>query len=162
MEVEIIQNSPTSRLLEHAKQVSVFESDPIAFSQWLVGGSEESLKSRWRADLPRAVSIAHVPMQEHHGPLDVESADDSCSIGDLEMPSFSQFGHCAPLVARPMGSNAIDEKQDIIGRERLVRLLASQQAWYDARAAASEHASALLDLIEHQQSQWLQTNSAEM
>lgn len=162
MEVEIIQTSPTSRLLDHAKQVSVFESDPVAFSRWLVGSSEESLKSRWRADLPRAVSMAHGPMQERHDSSEVEFADDSCSSSDLEMTSFSQFGHCAPLMARPMESNAIDEKQDIIGRERLVRLLASQQAWYDERAAASEHASALLDLIEHQQSQWLQTNSAEM
>lgn len=162
MEVEIIQTSPTSRLLDHAKQVSVFESDPVAFSRWLVGSSEESLKSRWRADLPRAVSIAHGPMQERHDSSEVEFADHSCSSSELEMTSLSQFGHCAPLVARPMESNAIDEKQDIIGRERLVRLLASQQAWYDARAAASEHASVLLDLIEHQQSQWLQTNSAEM
>jgi hypothetical protein len=59
-------------------------------------------------------------------------------------------------------SNAIDEKQDIIGRERLVRLLAAQQAWYDAQKEACVLASATLELIEHHQTQWLQANSIEM
>ncbi|MFY7876464.1 MAG: hypothetical protein ACOVQM_13515, partial [Pirellula sp.] len=62
----------------------------------------------------------------------------------------------------PVDSNAIDEKQWIVGRERLVRLLAAQQACYDAQKEACMQASAILELLEHHQTQWLQTNSAAM
>jgi hypothetical protein len=61
-----------------------------------------------------------------------------------------------------VASKAIDEKQWIVGRERLVRLLAAQQAWYDAQKEARMQASAILELLEHHQTQWLQSTAAEM
>ncbi len=41
-------------------------------------------------------------------------------------------------------------------RERLLRLLAQQQAWYDAAHQAALAAQQLLSLCEHHQQQWLQ------
>ncbi len=41
-------------------------------------------------------------------------------------------------------------------QERLLRLLAQQQAWYDAAQQAALAAEQLLSLCEHHQQQWLQ------
>ncbi len=41
-------------------------------------------------------------------------------------------------------------------RDRLLRLLAQQQAWYDAAQQAALAAEQLLSLCEHHQQQWLQ------
>ncbi len=41
-------------------------------------------------------------------------------------------------------------------RERLLRLLAQQQAWYDAAQQAALAAEQFLSLCEHHQQQWLQ------
>lgn len=43
-------------------------------------------------------------------------------------------------------------------RERLVRLLDRQQAWYDAQQEAARAAEQLLSLCEHHQQQWLLPN----
>jgi hypothetical protein len=165
MEVKINQSSTESMSLVASKRSSIFESDPVSFSRWLSGDPSDSLKNRWRADMPQPFPAAHVALQERalqehstsSGPL-----KDSIDADNIDGVSFSHFGHCVPLPTTPVDSNAIDEKQWIVGRERLVRLLAAQQAWYDARKEACAQASTILELLEHHQTQWLQTNLAEM
>jgi hypothetical protein len=170
MEVEINQSSTESISLVARKRSSIFESDPVSFSRWLSGDPSDSLKNRWRADMPQSFPAAHIALQEHalqeHSACSGSLAN-SVDADSIDGVSFSHFGHCAPLATKPVAttpvdSNAIDEKQWIVGRERLVRLLAAQQAWYDARKEACAQASTILELLEHHQTQWLQTNSAEM
>ena len=43
-------------------------------------------------------------------------------------------------------------------RQRLLRLLDQQQAWYDTGQRAASAAEEFLSLCEHHQQQWLQTN----
>jgi hypothetical protein len=45
----------------------------------------------------------------------------------------------------------------MLGRERLVRLLDRQQAWYDSAQQAANAAEQLLFLCEHHQQPWLQS-----
>ena len=45
-----------------------------------------------------------------------------------------------------------------LSRERLIRLLDRQEAWYDAEIQAASAADRLLSLCEHHQQQWLLTN----
>jgi len=165
MEVTINQSSMESRSLVAGKRASIFESDPVLFSRWLSGDPLDSLKNRWRADMPQPFQAAHVALKEH-APQEHSSSTSLLTGGiDADCPdvvSFSHFGHCAPLATTPVATNAIDEKQWIVGRERLVRLLAAQQAWYDAQKEACAQASKILELLEHHQTQWLQTTSAEM
>jgi hypothetical protein len=170
MEIKIIHESTISPSLVPARPSSIFESDPLSFSRWLSGSPSDSLKSRWRADMPQPFRASHGSSQEsslqecsfpERASL-LSSSPSSPSAGSIEEICFSHFGHCVPLVATHVESNAINEKQEIIGRERLVRLLAAQQAWYDAQKEACAIASATLELIEHHQTQWLQANSIEM
>ena len=170
MEVKINQSSTESTSFVASKRSSIFESDPVSFSRWLSGSSSDSLKNRWRADMPQPFPVAHGTFQEHASQEHSSSSSsltDSIDADSIDGFPYSHFGHCAPLAAKPvatppLGSNAIDEKHWIVGRERLVRLLAAQQAWYDAQKEACAQASAILELLEHHQTQWLQTNSAEM
>ena len=165
MEVKISLASTESPSLVASERSSIFESDQVSFSRWLSGNPADSLKNRWRADMPQPFQAAHVALKEH-APQEHSSSTSLLTGGiDADCPdvvSFSHFGHCAPLATTPVATNAIDEKQWIVGRERLVRLLAAQQAWYDAQKEACMQASAILELLEHHQTQWLQTTSAEM
>ena len=74
----------------------------------------------------------------------------------------------APLEVVPAASSSIARYSNPIGlelladvefkRERLVRLLDRQQAWYDAQQQAARAAEQLLSLCEHHQQQWLLPN----
>ncbi|MCY3011221.1 MAG: hypothetical protein NTY42_15550 [Planctomycetota bacterium] len=160
MEVKIKQVSTESPSLVASKRSSIFESDQVSFSRWLSGSPSDSLKNRWRADMPQPLPAAHGTLQEK---ASQEHSSSSGPLADsIDGVSFSRFGHCAPLATTPVDSDVIDEKQWIVGRERLVRLLAAQQAWYDAQKEACMQASAILELLEHHQTQWLQSTAAEM
>ena len=74
----------------------------------------------------------------------------------------------APLEVVPANSAKfrIDSATKLVGlhcdeelkRDRLLRLLAQQQSWYDAQQKAALAAEQLLALCEHHQQQWLQPN----
>ena len=74
----------------------------------------------------------------------------------------------APLSVVPAASSSNARGSSPVGlelhadaefkRERLVRLLDRQQAWYDAQQQAARAAEQLLSLCEHHQQQWLLSN----
>ena len=62
-----------------------------------------------------------------------------------------------PAPLKPNCSHTVLELDAMLRRERLVRLLDRQQAWYDSAQQAANAAEQLLLLCEHHQQPWLQS-----
>ncbi len=62
-----------------------------------------------------------------------------------------------PAPLKPNCAHAVLELDALLRRERLVRLLDRQQAWYDSAQQAANAAEQLLLLCEHHQQPWLQS-----
>lgn len=60
------------------------------------------------------------------------------------------------------GSAAKGDVLEELKRERLLRLLDREQAWYDAHQQAALAAEQLLSLCEHHQQQWLHPNQQSL
>ncbi len=84
----------------------------------------------------------------------------------LDSPSRQASQIYAPLEVVPADNHSRDlvksglslDEDSGIRRERLFRLLAQQQSWYDAQQQAAAAAEQHLSLCEHHQQQWLHLN----
>lgn len=127
-----------------AKQVghrsSSFECDSSAMDSIL--GLRPNGKPLVRIDNAELLRSTHLRKQgsQVYAPIEVVLRDNSQSDG------------CSnPRVLRL-------EQDPEFKRERLLRLLDLQQAWYDAEQRVASAAEQLLSLCEHHQQQWLLPN----
>ncbi len=96
---------------------------------------------------------------------DIDSILGICSIGNsflrvdnAELPRPSHLVKRDAQVHAPLEVAIADNSDAEFKRQRLLRLLDHQQAWYDAEQQAVSAAEQFLSLCEHHQQQWLQSN----
>jgi hypothetical protein len=111
---------------------SSFDCDPAEMDSILGIRSLGDLRLRFDAGSVREESNSDKP--QHYAPIEVVLAKPASSPG-LESESINSEAR----------------------RERMIRLLDQQQAWYDAAHEAARAAEELLLLCEHHQQQWLQS-----
>ena len=117
-----------------------FECDSSAMDSIL--GLPSNGSSRLRVDdaeLPRPPHL-HERATQVYAPIEVVLTDNSQRDDCLKPNVFSL------------------ELDHEFKRQRLLRLLDQQQAWYDAGQQAVSAAEEFLSLCEHHQQQWLQSN----
>jgi len=141
--MEVIETAAGTAAEQPTRRVSksCFECDPEALDSMLGISSEIASGTSGhrflRLDQAHAFNGSHLSTAVVHVPLEIVSAE--------TQPEFS-------------GPEWVSEVDEGLRRERLVRLLDQQQAWYDAAQRAALAAEQLLTLCEHHQQQWLPTN----
>ncbi|MCY2984861.1 MAG: hypothetical protein NTY15_14660 [Planctomycetota bacterium] len=124
-----IRSSSNSFDCDSAALDAILGLNPIGQRQWRVDSAESAPKSH----------LGKQPAQVYV-PLDVVPAASPSSVRG----------------SKPVGPELLADAE--FKRERLVRLLDRQQAWYDAQQQAARAAEQLLSLCEHHQQQWLLPN----
>ena len=168
--------SESDSLQSHFDRASLFELDTDRFSECLseivpshdapdeVDGSHAT-SSHWRADSPHWVASRRMNDSENESSLFsleelpmLEKAD-GCTELPLVDPGRSLYGVCAPL---PLRESFVEELEVRFGckdgdsnANLCERLLDSSGDWYDVAGSEREDAARFLQLLEHQQSQWL-------
>ncbi len=125
---------------DHRSSSNSFDCDSAALDAIL--GLTPIGKRHLRVDRAESTPKSHLGKQpaQVYVPLDVVPAASTSSVSG----------------SKPVGLELLADAE--FKRERLVRLLDRQQAWYDARQQAARAAEQLLSLCEHHQQQWLQPN----
>jgi len=136
MEVSVKKPSITA----NCSSSNSFDCDSAALDAIL--GLNPNGKLQLRIDGPQSAPQQHLAKEpaQVYAPLEVVAADP---------PQRVQY-------SIPVGHEWVADAE--FKRERLVRLLDLQQAWYDAHQHAARAAEELLSLREHHQQQWLSTN----
>ncbi|HUP77773.1 MAG TPA: hypothetical protein VM260_04360 [Pirellula sp.] len=128
-------DSKTSRLRNSSFECDSFDIDSI-LGICSIGNSSLRVDN---AGLPRPSHLVKRDAQVH-APIEVAIADNS------------QRDSC-------LKPNVLSLELDAeLKRQRLLRLLDHQQAWYDVGQQAISAAEQFLSLCEHHQQQWLQSN----
>lgn len=162
--------SESKSLQSHIDRSSLFELDTDRFSECLqaivplhnCGGNMESShisSSYLRADSPHWVSSHRITRPENEVSQSPLEKTERCT----EPPPLDQrrsvYGACAPLPIRESIAEAGDRPCSHVegGREsnRRDRLQDSSEDWYDVGGFDRESAARFLQLLEHQQTQWL-------
>ncbi len=135
--MEVIAKEKTTRPGESTVRSNSFECESSAMDSLLGVANNSHMKRR----IDTAESLCRPSRQPQiYAPLEVVQRDKVSPNQDLR-------------------TNFIGLVQDTeLKRDRLLRLLDRQQAWYDAQQEAARAAEQLLSLCEHHQQQWLQAN----
>lgn len=169
-------SSESDALQSHFDRASLFELDTDRFSECLnaivpshvalgdMDGSHAT-SSHWRADSPRRVASRRASDSENEASsfsleeFSILEKTDGCT----ELPPVDQgrslYGVCAPLLLRESfveeGNGGISRKEGGSSANLCERLLDLSEDWYDVAGFERESAARFLQLLEHQQSQWL-------
>jgi hypothetical protein len=136
MEVSVRKNSAT----ENRSSSNSFDCESSALDAIL--GLTAVGKAQLRVDEAESSPKSHIGklLPQIHAPLNVVPAASSSSFRG----------------SNPVGLELLADAE--FKRDRLVRLLDRQQAWYDAQEQAARAAEQFLSLCEHHQQQWLLPN----
>lgn len=167
--------SGSESLQSHQDRASLFELDADRFSEWLraivpsknSSGDTESPDASvnyWRADSPRGAVSRRIHDQTIiASPQPLEEPDCCTEAHPTEVHPIDQFrslyGTCAPIpISLPFveaRAKQVSCDEDDRSMNRHDCLQDSSERWYDDSGFPLASAEKFLQLLEHQQSQWL-------